>query len=146
MSFFEFSAKDLEVAEYPVWPAKEVAEFVVLDFQENPQTNDLKLSCKVVSERHNDRFVTMFINNKPNEFAQKRRVQFALAFWTKEELIAGNAAPAKLVNRKFSAVANAPRDWEGKVFQDWGNFKDLGEYTSASTDADLVAADGTPKF
>lgn len=144
MSFFNVTANDLAAAEKPIWPAKEVAEFVITDFKESEEQGFI-LNTKVLSERHNDRSYTHFISNRDHEIAQKQRVQFLLAFWTKDELQNGTAKPVKLVNRRFSAVAGQAKEHNGQTYQQFSGWKDLGEY-APTAGASAMDSEGNPKY
>lgn len=149
MSFFSFSEKDLTALEPLLWPAKEVVEFVCLDYKENATNGTLILNTMVLTGDHTGKLHTMFIDNRDNTISQKIRVQFALAFWSAEELRQHAHNPAKLVNRKFSAVAGMQRpSTDGtRVFQGFGAFKDLGPYEDAgTTTADFTDENGNPRF
>lgn len=146
MSFFSFSESDLDAATPIIFNTKEVVEMVCLDYNEGKQGN-LALNCKILTGEKAGKPYTVFIDNREHPMSQKLRTQFALAFWTREELIGGTFMPAKLVNRKFSVVAQEPREHEGKTFQNVSNFRDLGEFTAADVPPDtMVNSDGNPKF
>lgn len=146
MSFFEFSAESIAGIEKPLWPAKDVVEFVILDFKEMVPSNDLILSCRVLSKEHNDRKYEHYISNRDNDITQKSRIEFALAFWSKEELIAGDAKPAKLINRRFSVVASPAKEHNGKTYQGFYGWKDLGEFVPGQAASPAADAEGNPKF
>lgn len=126
MSFFNVTKQDLDLIPI-VFNAKEVIEFVCLDFNEM-KTNTLVLNCQVLTGEHAGKRHAVFIDSRENSFAKKLRVQFLLAFWTKEELQTQTFHPSKLMNRKFSAVAQEPREYEGKLYQNISGFHDLGVY------------------
>jgi hypothetical protein len=153
MGFFDFNQQDLDNAVGVIFPVKEVIEFACLDYKENALNGMLILNCKVLSGEFAGRLHTIFINNLDNAVSQKLRVQFALAFWTPEELKGQTHNPAKLINRKFSAVAGQVREHNGREYQNIGVFQDLGPYESegledaaAVADASFHDADGNPKF
>ena len=126
MSFFEFSEQDLDLAEFFFAP-NEVVEFVCLDFNETKQKT-LVLNCRVLSGEHAGKAKSIFIDSRETTPSRKNRIQFALAFWTREELVAKSNHPSKLINRKFSAVAQPSREHEGKTYQNIVNFTDMGPY------------------
>lgn len=126
MSFFDISEADLDAATPIIFNAGEVIEFLCLDFNETKNGAAI-LNCKVLSGENAGKTHTIFLNNHETPTAKKNRVQFLLAFWSKEELIAGENKRSKLINRKFTVVASAPRDYEGKTYQDLRQFVDLGE-------------------
>jgi hypothetical protein len=135
MSFFNVTEQDLDLIPI-VFNAKEVVEFVCLDFNEM-KNNTLVMNCRVLSGDHAGKRHSIFIDSRENSFAKKLRVQFLLAFWTKDELQTQTFHPSKLMNRKFSAVAQEPREYEGKIYQSMTGFHDLGVYegTEASVGA-----------
>lgn len=128
MSFFDFSEADLDLM--PVmFDDNEVVEFVCIDFNEITKTNTLALNCRVLTGKYKGRPHTIFIDSRDNPFSKKIKVQFALAFWTREEILAKDNHPSKLINRKFRAVAQPKREHEGKTYQSITQFTDLGEFT-----------------
>lgn len=126
MSFFDFSEQDLDLADY-FFTGGEVVEFVCLDFNET-KNKSLVLDCRVLTGEHAGKSKQIWIDSRENNISKKNRVQFGLAFWSKEELIAKTFHPSKLVNRKFSAVAAPTREHEGKTFQNISNFVDIGPF------------------
>lgn len=146
MSFFNISQSDLESVQKIVFMAKEVVEFVILDYSENAQNGSLILNTKVLTGEHVGRNFTLFIENRDHEISKRNRIQFALAFWTAEELKSGSVNPAKLVNRKFSAQALASREHNGQVYQNFSGWKDLGPHTEGTGTEEFVDGDGKPRF
>lgn len=127
MSFFDFNEEVFANTTPPLWNAKTVVEFLIIDFNEDPMSGTLIVKCKIQNTEHKGRMYTHWIKNGDTEGSQKNRVQFSLAFWTKEELIEKTAHPAKLINRLFTAVAQAPREYNGKMYQSFNGYADAGE-------------------
>jgi hypothetical protein len=126
------SKEDLGLLEHPVFEAKEVVEFVCLEAEENAQWGTLSLKCKIQSGKFKGRRYSIRVDLKADrEIARIRRARFALAFWKPEEIASGTVNPARLVGRRFTAMAQQAREWNGKTLQDMDFFKDLG-----ATDAD----------
>ena len=122
------TAEDLALTKPAVFTAKEVVEFVCLDADENFQYQRLNLKCKILSGEHAGRNHTISLNlKKDNEVQRRKLATFAVAFYSEEEITKGETPLARLVGRKFTAIAQAPREWQGKTYQDFDYFKDLGE-------------------
>lgn len=151
MSFFgSWTDEALKAPERLVWKTGDIVKFKVLDFNENVQTGDLVVKCLVMNTEHEGKEHKLFISNRQNDAAQKVRRQFALAFWTKEELVSGDAKPAKLMGRLFSSKSRvSPPKTEGQdPYQNWDGFKDLGPDVEPD-DGDghsFATEDGTPRF
>lgn len=134
---FDFTEQELSSQEQLLFSAKEVVEFHCLDFNET-RNQDLMLRCKVLTGKHTGREYTHFLQNKAdNKFQREKLMKFACAFWTKEELLGKEYQKAKLINRKFSAVAQEPREYNGRTFQEFGGWRDLGTFTPADVPADV---------
>lgn len=149
MGFFEIGEKDLKAIERLIWPAKEVVRFVITDFKENQQSGSLILNCRVLSGEFAGRDHTIYIENRDHPVSQKLRVQFALAFWKAEEIKAGNHNPAKLINREFEARAGAVREHDGKQYQNFESFRDIGPHGGGATAEDgagFTDENGNPRF
>lgn len=130
------TAEDLALTKPIVFDAKEVVEFVCLDADENVQYQRLSLKCKVLSGQYRGRRYTISLSlKKENEIQRRRLATFALAFYNEKEITSGETPIARLVGRKFSAVAQPSREWSGKTYQDFDHFKDLGEAHESDVNA-----------
>lgn len=122
------TAADLALTKPTVFTAKEVVEFICLDVEENAQYEAINLKCKVLSGENTDRrFVIRLSMKKEHEIQRRKLATFALAFYSEDEITKGDTPIARLVGRRFTAVAQVPREYQGKTYQDFDYFKDLGE-------------------
>lgn len=132
-----------------IFPEKSIVEFLCLDIEENKTYQTINMKCKVLSGQHKDKRRDIRISLKEDhEIQNKKRARWALAFWTEEELKKDEPVSlARLIGRRFQARAEKPREWNGKTYQDFDYFKDLGEAgdaaepttfkTSSRTDQDI---------
>lgn len=141
MKFLSFNEEELAGPEDLRFKDGEVVKMRCLDFMEDQTKGDLKLTCAVLTGDHVGKQISMFISNRPHEVAQKIRRQFALAFWTKEQLLSGDAQGALLIGRVFTAKSRVspPKEVGGQTFQNWGSFRDLGNEADAphTDDSDM---------
>jgi hypothetical protein len=111
----------------PIFQAKQVIELMCTDHFENPQSGNLLVKCKVLNTEHQGKDYTVFIKGHPEKMPEKKKkAAFLKAFWSEQELLSKQAQLSKIVGRKFSAVAQPPREYKGKIYQDIENFIDLG--------------------
>lgn len=146
MSFFEFSESNFDVTESPIWDAKDVVRFLITDFSENAANGTLAVRCKILNTKHEGRTFTHWIRNDDNEASQKQRVQFSLAFWTKEELLDKTAQPSKLIGRCFTAQALQAREYNGKWYQSFIGWKDEGPMETDGVPGEAINEAGMPAF
>jgi len=122
---FGFSQEDFDASIPIIFKAKETIEFGCKDVKENTDKDSITMTCKILSGEFKDRDYRITINDGNNDFARERKVQFALEFWTAEELKSNNFKLARLIGKRFSAVAGAPREYNGRTYQDVYGYKNL---------------------
>lgn len=141
MSFFNFTEAELIESAPIIFPAKEVVEFACLNFNET-RRGDLMLNCKVLTGAYAGRDFTPVIDNREHPVSRKNKINFARAFWSEDELRSNTAQPARLINRRFSAVPLEAREHNGKQYQSFIGWKDLGEMANGSS-PDALPADSS---
>ena len=129
MNFLDVTSADLhtDFPPQPLFQARQVVEFVCTSHFENPQTGNLMVKCKVLNTEHQGKEYTVFIKGLAEKMPErKKKAAFLKAFWSEDDLLNKKAQLSKIVGRKFSAVAQAPREYQGRIYHDIGNFVDLG--------------------
>jgi len=124
--FFGVSETDLSVVEDLFFRADTAVEMICLEAKENPKRGGLILNCKVASGEHTGKQHTIYINDGDNEFAKKNKIAFMLAFWTKDQIIGRKCKHSDLMGRKFTVVPAAIRNVEGRKYQNFHSYHDLG--------------------
>lgn len=138
---FTISREDLDLVKEVIWPEREVVEFVCLDVEENQAQQRLSFKCKCLSGKFRGRRQSLSLSmKKDNEIQKVRLARWALAFYSEDELIAGNTPLARMIGRKFTAVAARPREYMGRTYQDFDYWKDLGEASPSEKEATAGAA------
>lgn len=132
--------EDLVMDERVVFEQGEEVTFVCLDTFDNVSKESIMLKCKILSGEHTGKFHNIFLSKKRQHPHMIRKLRdFAKAFYTAEELKSGDQPLSRFYLRKFNATAEEPRPYMDKVYQDFRDWKDLGEDTDE-------AANLTPAF
>ncbi len=105
----------------------DVVEFQCVDFKEKADKDLLVVTCKVLTGEYAGKTYAHFIRYADNPGAKRVYASFMLAFWSREDVTGGTVNPARLMGRRFSAVAQQVREHQGKQYQNFMDFKDLGE-------------------
>ena len=120
--------EDLDMDVKIIFPAGETVELVCLDTVDNQTKESIMLSCKVTSGQYAGHSHTFYLSKKRTHPILIRKLrEFAKAFYTDAELRSGDQPLSRLYLRKFSAVAEPPREVNGNTYQDFNQWKDLGE-------------------
>lgn len=125
---------DLLEAEKFIFEKGEEVKFICLDTYDNVTKESIMLKCKILSGEHEGKLYNLYLSKKRTfpHFIKKLR-NFALAFYTREELKSGDQPLSRLYMRIFTAVAEEPREYKGSWFQDFGKWFDLGEQLEDGT-------------
>lgn len=124
----ELTADDLALTETPSFPAKEVVEFICQDIDENETYQSLNLKCKVQAGKHAGRTIHIRLSKKrDHEMQRVKLARWALAFYSQDEILSNTIPLARMVGRRFTAVAQAAREHNGKTYQDFDFFRDMGD-------------------
>jgi hypothetical protein len=111
----------------PLFQAKQVIELMCTGLFENPNTGNLIIKSKVLNTEHSGKDYTVFIRGNPERMPEKKiKANFLKAFWTTDELMTKKAQLSKIVGRKYSVTASAPREYKGQMYQNVDGFVDLG--------------------
>ena len=120
--------EDLDMDQKVLFQPGETVQFVCLDTTDNISKEQIILSCKILDGQHKGRFHRIYLSKKRTAPVMIRKLrEFAKAFYTEEELRSGDQPLSRLYLRRFSAVAGEHRPYKDMVFQDFGQWKDLGE-------------------
>ena len=119
--FFDISEEDLNMPEYLIFEPGEV-QLLIQDYKQDNEKGYLMVVSKVLSGEHEGSIHQFFIRKK----AKRSFVPFVKAFWTREEILGGKMEPTKLIGRTVNVIADAPREYKGKMFQDFSKYVDLG--------------------
>lgn len=140
---FQISREDLDLVKELIFQEKEVVELVCMDAEENQSQQRLVFKCKVLSGANRGRRHSLSLSlKKDNEIQRVKLARWALAFYTEEELLGGNTPLARMIGRKFTAVAQRPREWQGKTFQDFDYWRDQGEASVDDKEATRSGSSG----
>lgn len=126
--FFDCTEEDLQTSDDLQFKHDEIVKFTCIDVHQNVQYGTLKLKCKVESGDHVGKMYNITLRSGDSDASKKNKGQFLRAFWTQEEIKAKNCKPARLVGRSLTAKSqlSKPREKDGKIFQNWQDFHDLG--------------------
>lgn len=114
---------------------KEVT-FLCVDPKEHKGKQQLILNCKVLDGDHAGKLHTLYLSQKRDQQHHIRRLRdFGKAFYTEAEIRKRDTPLSRLYNRKFTAIPEAPREYNGKWYQDFGKWHDLGEMQADGTTA-----------
>ena len=84
----------------------------------------LKLVCVCQDGEHKDKAFTMWIKkDMANAYTKRRFISLAKAFFTDDELEKGLANAAKMIGKTLSVIPTVPREYLGKMFQDFNKFE-----------------------
>lgn len=120
MTFFNIDIAELESYEPLFFIAKTPVEMTILSATEQPKYGNVKLTCNVETGEHAGKHYELTISGNDAAPAKKRKAQFLLAFWSKEELTTGKASLDTLIGQRFQVRPEAP--FQGKNGQTYQNF------------------------
>lgn len=132
--FFDVTDDDLVIDEQLYFGDQEIVKFQCIDIRQNAQSGSLQLKCNVlqapVSHEHVGKKATIYMTSKDNEVSKKIKAQFLKAFWTIEQIKSRQANPKALNGRIFTAKSKIQNKDNGKRYQNWEQFQDLGYGTN----------------
>lgn len=129
-NLFQLDKADVGVAENLVFPAKVPVVFYVRNAVEYaPKENKsgaLLMELVVLNGEHEDKIHKMYMSKNFKQASNKKRfIEFCKAFFTDEELINGTASTASIIGQTIECVPSDPREYNGKIYQDFYQFKKL---------------------
>lgn len=126
MSFFNMDATELESFE-PIWFAAKVpVTMTILSVKEVPNYGNLVLTCKIEDGEHEGKQYELTISGNDAPMARKKKAEFLLAFWSKAQIIAGEATIDTLIGTRFQCRPAAPFEGKnGKTYQNCEGFLKL---------------------
>ena len=127
--FTGLSEADLLIPEKLVFIKGEVITGTILDMSIIEKIGAIKVELKIESGDHAGKIheLTVF---KPKEKdgkisaqSKKNWVEFLLALYTKEEILAGKIDMQKHIGATLEFKANEAKEYSGKIYQNYSNFK-----------------------
>lgn len=132
-SLFDLSESDLTLPEPLTFPKGEVIEGTVLDCSSIEKIGAVRLEVLVSNTDHaekNHEFLVMkpkpsAKDGKINPTQKKFWVEFLLAFWSKENILANNVDLSSVVGKRITYQAAEAREHNGKTYQSFFGFKEI---------------------
>lgn len=142
MGFFDQVTKeDIEATIPPIWDQKERVTFTITDFKEEEDKERIVLLSIIETGPNKGKRHRIYISDKKNEISQRRKIQFLLGFWTREQIESREVDPSKLVGRRAECTFN-PRIFNEATYYDYWDWKDKG----VPQPGDAVAAEDNVPF
>lgn len=127
--FEGLSEADLLIPEKMIFLKNEVVVGTVLDASIADKIGAIKLELKVETTDHAGKILEIAVfkpkakDGKISPASKKSWVEFLLAFFTKEEILAGKVDFTKLTGQKIQFTAGEARENNGKTNQYYNNYK-----------------------
>ena len=126
MTNLGFSYSDVAFAEHRRFLNNEILELVIEDAWRAPDTGGFTLRCRILSgEQRGEQTLMTFRWKFPTGDVRPDTHAFLKAFFTKEEMMAGEMDINRIIGRRFACTSRVKGSGE-KIYQNFDSFKDLG--------------------
>lgn len=126
---FDLSEDDLTIPERLSFPKNELIEGTIIDCHTIDKIGAVKVEVLLSNTDHATKCHELLVNKpklkdgKINPIQKKQWVEFLLAFWSREDILAGKIDPTSLVGKKVSYRADEAREYNGKNYQSFSQYK-----------------------
>jgi hypothetical protein len=119
MELFQFAKEESKAP--IIFPEMTTVELEVTDYIDKPDYDGYSCVITAPAEFAGKKHTVFFRVN--NEFNQRQYRTFLKTFFTDDDLTNKNWTPLKVVGSKITALADKPKEFNGKMYQNLTNWK-----------------------